>query len=666
MLPTISWRTLTAYRKDAAGIPLGQEFRMPRPIALVVTLLCLPALAHAGDEPTAGKPAIDAGIVALFDAVRVAARDEDHAALASHFDVEQMTRILEEDGYLPVPDTQRAAARMALAAGLQRGLSQRPMVMPFASYTIRSVTAGKHPDTAIVYAQLRDAEGNVGKVRWHLTKREGAWRIHDIEDLDMGLGILHLMGALLLDAVEGTPQTWHGKLANLARAHELLMSGGFAEAHELLIEVEVLALPDALRSLVQMLLSVCAMGLEDNEEALRHLDVVAKLQPDVPIQYYFRATIDNIEGRHESALGHARRYIELLGADAAANLEIGIALHGLGRKEEALQALEPALKESPTDLETLSFLALCLPESRYGELATHFKALPDPVLGHRELADRFREHENLALLRLVTGLFRQVAPEHYDVPFYQGHALLLEGKFHEAASRFEVAQQAMFSAPEAERPEDPYTRLLYLDGLLDALVRAGDPVGAYQRTLDPSYAFDYIADALVERKDVARLRTYLAHVLAHPPEAKAATILLQVPFYGAEADLMEGKHAEAVEKLQPLLPRVEQSLAADPENEAVGILVWDVEDRLVRALLALKRHEPAAALAAKIAERDADHFYAAMVHIARGEVAQATAAIEAAVERGRAPSDFFEDPDMAAALAGEAYAALRKKLLGDG
>ncbi|MDJ0522595.1 MAG: hypothetical protein QNJ90_11060 [Planctomycetota bacterium] len=637
---------------------------MRRLLVLLLLVLWAPTLALAEDEKAPAKPKVDPSVAAFFENVAEASRTKDRKIVAGYFDTQAMAKAIAEAGYLSVfPERQREAIRARLAPALGASLTRNEMIDPFVRYQIRSVAEGAGKDRLAVYAWTWDADGLLSKVRWHLVKRGASWAIYDLEDLEFGFGVLSNVGIGLLEASQGIPEAWRGLGAKFTRAKELLSSGDIDDAYEVLIELQALALPDQFMSLVQVLLGATCMWRGELDEALEQLDALAEIRSDVPVEYYCRAVIGNLQGEHEAALRAALRYVELLDADPDIEVERGIALYGLDRKTEALPVLTRVVNQEPTSAEGLAYFALCLPPQRRGELAGRFARLADPVIDHREIGETFIEHGAPDLLRLFAGFLEKARPGHYDVAFYEGQAFWQEEKYEQAALRFEVAQTRLFAAPADERPEDPDVVQTYVDAVLDAWLEAGESIRAYAGTVDPAHALDYIGDHLLYGADDAKpLRTFLAHVRANPPKKGAELAALRLRFYAGGADVIEAKYAEAIRSLQPLHAEVEKATEADRDDDDLESLLWDVEDRLVRALARAKRFDDALKLATHIDDRDEDLTYVALVHVLRGTVDEAVEAISIMLESGASPDEFLDDEDMAEPLKGPAYAALRKKM----
>ena len=118
-----------------------------------------------------------------------------------------------------------------------------------------------------------------------------------------------------------------------------------------------------------------------------------------------------------------------------------------------------------------------------------------------------------------------------------------------------------------------------------------------------------------------------------------------------EVDYIRRNWADAVTRLQ----ENRETILADGEN----LLVW--EDRIIRSLARLGRHDEALAIARTSTERDLDPWFEAVVQAAAGNVEETIDAMRHCLSTGAyTPEQFYADDDMGPALRSEAFAPLRE------
>nr|MDJ0976507.1 hypothetical protein [Planctomycetota bacterium] len=238
-------------------------------------------------------------------------------------------------------------------------------------------------------------------------------------------------------------------------------------------------------------------------------------------------------------------------------------------------------------------------------------------------------------------------PAHPDGPYYLGHALkLLEDTSEKPVEAFRKAMQLGAEHKHAQ---------VYREAWCDIMLERDRALEGYAKSIGKVSAFDYLAWDLAwgERGETLR---QLAALAAKDLGADDAGVI----FFAAEADQVEAKYEAVIERLDGA--RSGLRAKEDALDERSKDLMWQVEDRLVRAYVRLERFEEGLEVARAIYVKDADPRYLAIVYAVKGDTDKALQALTECLTSGDyLPEDLFEDEDMAAALEGEAYRALREK-----
>ena len=617
------------------------------PLVLVV---CLAALgerpAHAGEE-------LDlAAVRAFLQDLQHAASVRDKAALQAAFDVEGILASWERLGYFrTVPEKRRAELKAVLREKIPQAVSHPAFVMPFASFEVRSIRRGEMPETFVVYVRMRHEGGGLTKTYLHLRRRGTALGLIDVEDINTGVGSTALVGTLLVEAGQGGIEGWRAAVAAIQEAQRLFQEDRYEEAFDRL-EPHVRAdLPDILQAMVQLLLAGTQLGLGAPEQALAYADEALSLKQDLPIVHYIRAAAWNLLGEPAHALSEARSYIAAVDADRDINLELGKALVGLGRLADARPPLRKAAEERPVDPRALAWLAVAAEsEADRTVVASLHAALADPREAFSSMAEIAREARAPAALRLLTDLYAEGAPDDFRVPFFRGLAALMDGNPAAAAPLLWKAIQKQ-EAVDFEHEE----RGLYLEVWLAAMAEQGLHVPALEQAPDRAVAFRFLASDLSVAENPDGLEALVARV------ADDEALRPWQQYYAAEAQFLRGRYTEAVPLLRALRARVVPKM---DEDEALTELVWDVEDRYIRAAVRANLDLVAVrALAHEIAKRDDDYDYLVIVLASAGEVKATLRVLAQAIENGSEPLWLFDDEDLREVLAGPAYAEARKRYL---
>jgi tetratricopeptide (TPR) repeat protein len=83
------------------------------------------------------------------------------------------------------------------------------------------------------------------------------------------------------------------------------------------------------------------------------LEKAAKFNPTMPCLHQLRARAYNDLGEYEKALTHLGEYVKVFGESAQTYRDRGVALAGLGRREEAVTAFQKASAEDPRAVNAL-------------------------------------------------------------------------------------------------------------------------------------------------------------------------------------------------------------------------------------------------------------------------------------------------------------------------
>ncbi len=357
--------------------------------------------------------------------------------------------------------------------------------------------------------------------------------------------------------------------------------------------------------------------------------------PDPVLGFESLAIVFLDDGRPSLVEALAAAYRPLRPDDPNLGYYLARACYDQERYEEAERLLRAALPRAPLDehdayeeflLETLI--------AQGGSLRAYREA-DDPSFAFRYIADSLVFAADIDALRELVDVHEQAHPNDLWYQYYQGEVRTLEGAHHSAAEAF---------AAGATSP-DPELRSACRYRLITSLYLSGELVDAY-RTVGPRReTARQLYDHCRSRDDLEGLVALLEVHRASDPEDPA------LPLWDADVAWLHYDYESVVRQLR----RHADELAADPE------LIGLYEDRLVRALTRLGRLSEALAAARTSTGRDGDPYYEVLVQAAAGRTDAASAALEHCLALGYVPDVFYDDPDAGPALAGPAFAALRRE-----
>ncbi|MBW3576053.1 MAG: Arm DNA-binding domain-containing protein [Actinobacteria bacterium] len=142
------------------------------------------------------------------------------------------------------------------------------------------------------------------------------------------------------------------------------------------------------------------------------------------------------------ALADADRYATLFAADAHYRNAAGVALDGLGQRDEAVAAFRAGLDEEPDGHESLLSLARLLPEgpAADAEIRRRFAAASNPQAAFDDVAPYL--HDAPAAMAAVASAYRDARPGDVKGDVYLARSLSLRDRHVEAAELLAKAMPA--------------------------------------------------------------------------------------------------------------------------------------------------------------------------------------------------------------------------------
>ncbi|MCI0461269.1 MAG: hypothetical protein L0Z62_30345 [Gemmataceae bacterium] len=476
--------------------------------AVLLGALAAPGSARGG-EPLPDE-AVKKSLQAFFTRFTAVMKDGDAKRIAALFDPDRLLEEWRRIGALPKGMTprQEADARAGFLAGFSKSAAQLSRVFGWSRTEIQSIKLLAKGQEAVVVARHR-GDGGTAKMRWWLKKDGPSWRLYDLEDLDTGIRISTLLAGAFAELGQGlVVPDWIKAGPLMQRAGKAMVEGNIEEAERLLVQIARYEFPKPLAALRWMMEGAIRLAQQRPAEALACCEKARTFNPDVPILDFLSGAACNALRRFDKALTHLHAYRNLLGEDTNISHQLGIALAGLGRREEAAQAFRRSLDDDPKSLDALNELRRLLPRGKKGELAKRFARVPNARLFFDELAqEALRDRDAEGIEVLASALPRKGADPVVDMTLARAKAL--QGKADEAVRLFKKAVPGIPDGPERQSHVTEF--------LLDML--EGDrPLEAYRAAPDPDSAFLLLAQSLHARRDSDLLRGLVeAHRKARGP-----------------------------------------------------------------------------------------------------------------------------------------------------
>lgn len=316
-------------------------------------------------------------------------------------------------------------------------------------------------EAAVVF-RMWPTDGPVRKERWWLTKASGQWKVYDLENLDIG-GRMSVGIAMVSASKDKMSVKWEQARRNFRTATQARLAGDLVEAERLMLEPRDAELPAEMEAIRWMGMGSIKLDQMQFEQALELYDKAESLNPAMPALDHLRALAHNMLGNHEAALTHARRYLDVLGDDPDAYLQVGNALYGMDRREESAEAFRKGLREDPQSWENLAGLGVALAPENKAEIGEWFTQADDAATAFVAVAKHFVESEDADALAALIAAAHRMQAAIAELPLYEAELQWQRGEYTLAAKLF--AQQ------QGDLAQDEQRRWWVADRLIRSLVR---------------------------------------------------------------------------------------------------------------------------------------------------------------------------------------------------
>jgi predicted Zn-dependent protease len=467
----------------------------------------------------------------LFADLDAALRAQDADRIMALFDMDRMIDEFVAAGGAPPVRTvrQRRDFRIGLGRGMGPSLAQRGQIFHWDATEVRKVRKLNN-DEAVIIARHKHPNGLTLKMRWWVTRRNGDWRVYDLEDLDTAARISTEVAATLAQGLDRALEIGPA-VKTIGEAMQAVAQEDVDGAEQKLARVRGVRLPPRFESLRQLAEGMVLMRREKFEESLRALEEALRLQPDLPVADFLRGVLQTRLGHPEQALKHLEAYRDLLGEDAGVCREFGNALRELHRFPEAAREFRKALDYNPKEADAFFGLLRSLGgDDKKDDVGPRFAKLDSLRENFDVCAEDCEQREFPELLDPLVRTMRKLDPDYPPVDFYQALVQARTGHPAEAARSLKSA---------LARQPDEKQRRQYEEGFLKAMAAGGHYTAAYAAASDARQAFRFLADEAVKRYRVEELKGLVAaHARKH-----ASDPLLSL--YQAEIHVRQGQYDKA-------------------------------------------------------------------------------------------------------------------------
>ncbi len=488
-------------------------------------------LAAFRNQPPLDEKQIAQGLQPVFHSLGVSLRvvPPDSDSIMRHFDMDRMSDEIGEPALVP---HRKSAARRAFIVGLRREMGTRMArqspIFQWTTSEIRNVKKSNNEECVVTVRHKRP-NGTTLKVRWWLTRRIGGWKVYDFEALDVGMRVSTTAGSLA--------QLGAGRLGEIGIAGNELSEAEQALAVNNVAGAEVhlrnlpANLPPRLEALRLLLSAIVHLHYQRHREAIDSLEAAKRLHADMPTADYLRGMASNRLGKWDQALKCLNDYRALLGDDEDVCRELGDALRGARRFDEASIEYRKSLDLDPQNAEAFrGFLRSLGGDANKDDVGPRFAKLTHLRENFDVFAADCEQRQFPELLLPLVIAMRRLDPLYPPTDFY---GALAEARLNHPAEAVRLIQSAF------REQKDPNQSREYARQFLAVMGQQGHVKEAYLAVSDIREAFRILAAESLRFYHLDELKALLAlHRAKH-----AADPLL--PLYEAETLLRDTRYVEA-------------------------------------------------------------------------------------------------------------------------
>jgi predicted Zn-dependent protease len=484
-----------------------------------------------GEQKPLAPADINRELTPLFDDLGADLRAEDGDRILAHFDLERMVE--EFAAVTPLP-LRTAKSRRDFVSGMRRGMgASMAKQAPLLQWTTSEIRHTKklHDSEMVVVVRHKHTSGASLKMRWWVTRREGAWKIYDYEDLNMGIRVSTNVATLVAQSVGKLPETALAVKTLAEAIQTVALQGNLDAAEQKLEQIERVKLPTQFEAMRFFAKGLIHLRRERPKEALEAPEEAHRLRPDMPIVDYWKGVALNNLERYDEALKHLLAYSDLLGEDADVCREVGEALRGLGRFPDAARSYRKALDLNPKDPDAfLGFLRSLGGDDAKEDVGPRFAKLDNLRENFDVCAADCEERQFPELLEPLVQTMRRIDPEYPPVDYFLS---LMKARAGHADQAVPLFKSSLAKQPDADK------RRNYRKGFLKAMASIGKFADAYAAVPDGREAFRILAAEAMERYRPDELSRLLkVHRKKHADDP-------MLPLYQAEVYVQEGRYALA-------------------------------------------------------------------------------------------------------------------------
>jgi tetratricopeptide (TPR) repeat protein len=260
-------------------------------------------------------------------------------------------------------------------------------------------------------------------MRWWLVRTESGWRIHDFEELSIGLRTVGLMSTMMKAGIASTPEPWIKDFlptVKIVQQTDMADPESIAKLREPMNRLLKHDLPTDVRRFASAVLIGAYMANEELAAAEQELNAAKDGGYASPLAHYQMGHLLMGREDYSKALDEFAQHIKALGEDSDVLESVSDCHLLLGAVDMARAAAERALDDNPAALNCLASLAAASTIQQLEADATvaRFEASGDPAAAYETSLDYLLSREETEKARVLYKTARKVFDDKELLDYY--------------------------------------------------------------------------------------------------------------------------------------------------------------------------------------------------------------------------------------------------------
>lgn len=311
--------------------------------------------------------------------------------------------------------------------GLRKGFSQAGENFRQIAYDRHRIVRVEKPaeNRRIVFATLYSSDLNItNKMRMWLVKTDDGWRIHDFEDMSMGLRSIGLITTMMKAGLGKKQEPWIADflpVMNMIKQIDPAQPESISKLREPLERFRSHTIPNDLKRFASVMMVACLMSDGEMDEAEKELQAAETGGYASPLFHYQKGHLMMAREEWRMALDEFEKHIGIMGADSDILESVSECHYRLDDISAAREAALKGLEDNPQATSCLLWFAATSSAEQMNEpgFAAKFDAVDDPALVYENAMDLVLILEDAKQAKILFAYCRGKLVDDESVDYYE-------------------------------------------------------------------------------------------------------------------------------------------------------------------------------------------------------------------------------------------------------